>query len=101
MPKAGTAERRERRKSMACATKAQRWNDWKSPFPVQAGNESLGRSVRWMQAGGEIAGPESAPRKRRDGMDEIKVVPQLIQMGGESLGRSLRRMQREGEIAAP
>jgi hypothetical protein len=24
---------------------AQRWNDWKSPPPIQVGGESLGRSV--------------------------------------------------------
>ncbi len=37
---------------------AQRWNGWKIPSPIQVGGESLGRSVRWMQAGGERAAPE-------------------------------------------
>jgi hypothetical protein len=37
---------------------AQRWNGWKIPSPIQVGGESLGRSVRWLQAGGERAAPE-------------------------------------------
>jgi len=37
---------------------AQRWNDWKSPPPIQVGGESLGRSAREMLPWGEIAGPE-------------------------------------------
>ena len=37
---------------------AQRWNERKALPPIQVGGKPLGRSVRWMQAGGEIAGPE-------------------------------------------
>jgi len=37
---------------------AQRWNDWKSPPPIQVGGESLERSDWWMQASREIAAPE-------------------------------------------
>src|SRR6185369_12166021 len=37
---------------------AQRWNGWKIPSPIQVGDESLGRSLRRMQAGGERAAPE-------------------------------------------
>jgi hypothetical protein len=37
---------------------AQRWNGWKIPSPIQGGDESLGRSLRRMQAGGERAAPE-------------------------------------------
>jgi len=36
----------------------QRWNGWKIPSPIQVSGESLGRSIRWMQAGGERAAPE-------------------------------------------
>ena len=42
---------------LRCATKRIDGMD-KIPQPVQAGREPLGRSVRWMQAGGEIAAPE-------------------------------------------
>ena len=37
---------------------AQRGNEWKTPLPIQVGGEPLGRSARWMQAGGETAAPE-------------------------------------------
>ena len=36
----------------------QKWNEWKTPVPVQAGIELLERSARWMQAGREIAAPK-------------------------------------------
>jgi len=54
---------------------AQRWNERKALAPVQAGTKSLGRSVRWMQAGGEIAGPErywcgAMPTAKRPGLTE-------------------------------
>ena len=35
-----------------------------APPPVWAGGESLGRSVRWMQAGGEKAAPERTDEAR-------------------------------------
>jgi len=46
------------RASLFVRHEAQRWNDRKGPLPIQVGGESLGRSAGWMQARGEIAGPE-------------------------------------------
>ncbi len=43
---------------MSVRHEAQRWNERKALEPIQVGTKSLGRSVRWMQAGGEKAGPE-------------------------------------------
>jgi len=47
---------------------ARQWNEGTAPrkgpvppLPVQAGREPLGRSCRWMQAGGERAAPERYP----------------------------------------
>jgi hypothetical protein len=34
------------------------WNGWKTPLPIQVGNEPLGRSAMGMHPWGEIAGPE-------------------------------------------
>jgi hypothetical protein len=41
-----------------CATKRSDGMDGKSPCLYEAGIEPLGRSVRWMQTGGERAAPE-------------------------------------------
>jgi hypothetical protein len=47
---------------MACATRRDGGMDeWRKPvvpLALQEVGASLGRSCRWMQAGGEIAGPE-------------------------------------------
>src|SRR6266576_3344640 len=44
--------------SAECATKRSDGMDGKSPCLYEAGMEPLGRSVRWMQTGGERAAPE-------------------------------------------
>jgi hypothetical protein len=44
--------------SLEVRHEAQRWNGWKSPSPVQAGGESLGRSPGGLLPRGERAAPE-------------------------------------------
>jgi len=43
---------------MGVRHEAQRGNGRKSPLSIQVDDEPLGRSVRWMQVGREIAAPE-------------------------------------------
>jgi len=58
-----------------------------APPPVQAGDESLGRSCGRMQTGGETAAPERYVRPEacewNEGRIERSVLPLPVQAGGE------------------